>query len=383
MAQRKYTGAFSKYGRGKLAFRRTKLTTFKNFNKPKSYYKIKLVKKTINFITGILKKTYKITKVISKGGVVQKVTIGFFTVLVGLGLRFGSLRVVEPIIQSQTQIERQLQHSRSTQLYKAIDGFKSKSPSVSNLLKLSGGDLGKGSSPGARARSDARKAITNRPKAARSKPGGSGYAEAWSSNPSKRSRPAAANHLAQQFKTGPIEGGNGLFGRFSARPTLDRYNPGCAGGPRSITVLNQSKSPEQDSVREIIAHDGVKGKLTDKSTSHLTSKHGDVLGIDDPLPPNPNQKPTKHEKIRTRINKENKEKFGDTVEEILKDPNTEPYPDVSMRGIKGHGYHTENYGESGFFVGIHTEGDFKGQIKKAQPISEQQFKILQEENRID
>ena len=166
------------------------------FNKPKSYYKIKLVKKTINFITGILKKTYKITKVISKGGVVQKVTIGFFTVLVGLGLRFGSLRVVEPIIQSQTQIERQLQHSRSTQLYKAIDGFKSKSPSVSNLLKLSGGDLGKGSSPGARARSDARKAITNRPKAARSKPGGSGYVQAWSSNTSKRSRSAAANRLA-------------------------------------------------------------------------------------------------------------------------------------------------------------------------------------------
>jgi hypothetical protein len=170
---------------------------------------------------------------------------------------------------------------------------------------------------------------------------------------------------------------------FLTRPTPDPYNPGCAGGPRSITVLSQSKSSEQDSVREIIAHDGVKGKLTDKSTNHLTSKHGDVLGIDDPLPPNPNQKPTKYEKIRTRINKENKEKFGDTVEEILKDPNTEPYPDVSMRGIKGHGYYTENYGESGFFVGIHTEGEFKGQIKKAQPISEQQLKILQEENRID
>ena len=348
-----------------------------------TYYKIKLVKKTVNFLKGILKKTYKITKVISKCGVVQKVTIGFFTVLVALGLRFGSLRVVEPIIQSQTQIEIQLQHSRSTQPYKAIDEFKSKSPSVSNLLKLSGGDLGKGSSPGARARSDARKAITNRPKAARSKPGGSGYAEAWSSNPSKRSRPAAANRLAQQFQTGPVEGGNGLFGRFSARPTPDPYNPGCAGGPRSITVLSQSKSSEQDSVREIIAHDGVKGKLTDKSTNHLTSKHGDVLGIDDPLPPNPNQKPTKYEKTQTRINKENKEKFGDTVEEILKDPNTEPYPDVSMRGIKGHGYYTENYGESGFFVGIHTEGEFKGQIKKAQPISEQQLKILQEENRID
>lgn len=54
-----------------------------------------------------------------------------------------------------------------------------------------------------------------------------------------------------------------------------------------------------------------------------------------------------------------------------------------MRGIKGHGYYTENYGESGFFVGIHTEGEFAGQIKKAQPISDQQLKTLQEENRMD
>ena len=175
------------------------------------------------------------------------------------------------------------------------------SKALKSALEIRSGDLGKGSSPGARTRSDARKAITNRPKAARSKPGGSGYAEAWSSNPSKQSRPAAANRLAHQFQTGPVEGGNGLFGRFSARPTSDPYNPGCAGGPRSITVLSQSKSSEQESVREIIAHDGVKGKLTDKSTNHLTSKHGDVLGIDDPLPPNPNQKPTKYKQVRTRI----------------------------------------------------------------------------------
>jgi hypothetical protein len=80
----------------------------------------------------------------------------------------------------------------------------------------------------------------------------------------------------------------------------------------SITVLSQSKSSEQDSVREITAHDGVKGRLTDKSTNHLTSKHGHVLGIDDPLPPNPNQKPENihPQHIRTRINKENKKNLG-------------------------------------------------------------------------
>jgi hypothetical protein len=76
----------------------------------------------------------------------------------------------------------------------------SKSSAVRNLLKLSGGDLGKGSSPGARARSDARKATANsRPKATKSKPGGSSFVEAWVPNTSKRSRPAAANRLAQQY----------------------------------------------------------------------------------------------------------------------------------------------------------------------------------------
>ena len=56
--------------------------------------------------------------------------------------------------------------------------------------------------------------------------------------------------------------------------------------------------------------------------------------------------------VENQVKPENKEKFGDTLEEILKDPTTEPYQDVSMRGIKGHGYYTENYGESGGFVGI-------------------------------
>jgi len=51
--------------------------------------------------------------------------------------------------------------------------------------------------------------------------------------------------LAQQFQTGPVEGGNGLFGRFSARPTPDPYNPGCAGGPHSITVLSGQQNQSE------------------------------------------------------------------------------------------------------------------------------------------
>jgi hypothetical protein len=229
--------------------------------------------------------------------------------------------------------------------------------------------------PGPRAKADARKATANRArnsKAGNSQSGISPFAQAFTVEP--------------KFPARPGQNRDGLFGRFSARPTPDPSNPGCAGGPRSITVLSgqsNANSPTNQPVREITAHDGVKGKLTDKSLNHLTSKHADALGIDDPLPPNPNQKPTAYKQIRTRINEVNKRKFGDTVEKILEDPNTEVFPDISMRGITGRGYYNEDYGESGFFVGIHNEGDFTGQIKKAQPISEAQLKVLQEKNKID
>ena len=189
--------------------------------------------------------------------------------------------------------------------------------------------------------------------------------------------------MAQKFQTVPAEGGNGLFGRFSARPTLDPYNPGCAGGPKSVTLLSQSKSSEQESGREITAHDGLKAVLTDKSANHLTCKHGHEVGIDDPLASDPNQKPTKYKQVRTRINNENKKKFGDILEQMLADPKTEFFPDVSMRGIKGHGYYNENYGESGFFVGIHTEDEFTSQIKKAQSITLKQLQILETLNSIN
>jgi hypothetical protein len=67
--------------------------------------------------------------------------------------------------------------------------------------------------------------------------------EAWVNNPSQYSKPEAANRLTQKWqdgKPGPPKNGNGLFGR---RPTPDPYNPGCASGPRSVTVqLSQQNS---------------------------------------------------------------------------------------------------------------------------------------------
>lgn len=116
-------------------------------------------------------------------------------------------------------------------------------------------------------------------------------------------------------------------------------------------------------------HDGVKGILTDKSLNHLTSKHADTLGIEDPLSLNLNQRTKAYKQTRTRINKVNKKKFSDTVKKILEDPNTEVFPGISIRGITDHGYYNKDYGESDFFVGIPNEGDFTGQIKKG-------FKLL-------
>ena len=88
-------------------------------------------------------------------------------------------------------------------------------------------------------------------------------------------------------------------------------------------------------------------------------------------------------KIDINIEKLSYEKVENQLDLVLKDPTTESYPDVRLRGIKGHGYYNENYGESGFFVGIHTEGECAGQIKKAQPISAQQLEKLQNRNVID
>ena len=258
------------------------------------------------------------------------------------------------------------------------------SESSNSTLTVQGGDLGK-SGPGPRAKADASrnaKAGVNRAgnsKANNSQSGGSPFVEALTTNHPKRSQPG--------------QNGDGLFSRFPSQAKPNPNNPGCSGRPRSVKVLSvegrpvseqlNSDSATEHSIREIIAHDGVKGRLTDKSANHLTSNHGHVLSIDDPLPPSPNQKVVKFTKIRTRINKDNKKQFADTLEKILQDPNSEPYPDVNIRGIKGHGYYNENYGEHGFFVGIHNEGEFKGQIMKAQPISEQQLEILQDENKID
>ena len=50
---------------------------------------------------------------------------------------------------------------------------------------------------------------------------------------------------------------------------------------------------------------------------------------------------------------------------------------MSIRGIQGRVYHDKKIKR---VIGIHTEGEFAGQIMKAQPISDRQVKFLRELN---
>ena len=78
------------------------------------------------------------------------------------------------------------------------------------------------------------------------------------------------------------------------------------------------------------------------------------------------------------------EKFTDVVEDILQSPESEFFPEVTMRGIKGRGYFNKNYGDGeGFFVGINDEGEFKGQVKKAQSVSPKQYRILEDTKSVE
>jgi len=97
-----------------------------------------------------------------------------------------------------------------------------------------GGEWQPKSGPGPRAKADARKAAANRAgnsKAGNSQSGGSPFAEAFTVEP--------------KFPARPGRNEDGLFGRFTPQPTPDPHNPGCAGGPRSITVLSGQQNQSE------------------------------------------------------------------------------------------------------------------------------------------
>ena len=267
----------------------------------------------------------------------RKQTVSYSVFIVTLWLYI--LGLCEPIQsysfggKSETAISRVLEQKSpsmrqegSVQPEQALKGTQG----AQTALKIPSGGSDKFSA-GSKAKGAARRDFARRRN--KGKSSGSIFAQGFFPQRQYGSRPAAANRLAQQFQSGPAKGGNGLFGRFSARPTPNPYNPGCAGGPRSITVVSGQRN--SDLSTNLTAHDGFKAKLTNKSENHLTSKHGHKFGVDDPLPPNPNQKPTKYKRTRTRLNNENKAKVREEIKSILSNPKSDVYTDVSISRYSG------------------------------------------------
>jgi hypothetical protein len=86
-------------------------TKFLKIRKRNYQYQVQLINKSFDFLNGVVRKTYKITKVIYKSGVVKKIKVIFVTIVLVGELIFGTLKIVKPeatspIIQSTAPIEK-------------------------------------------------------------------------------------------------------------------------------------------------------------------------------------------------------------------------------------------------------------------------------------
>jgi hypothetical protein len=129
----------------------------------------------------------------------------------------------------------------------------------------------------------------------------------------------------------------------------------------------------------ITTYQGEEFLLTDKSLSHLTTKHGHKFGINDPdtspIRPNKNRGDYKSQLIRTKNTKVNKNIVFEEIRSIMEDPQTKVSKSIKIRGIKGTVFHCE---KTDIVVGVHKKKEFKNQTKKAQSISLKQLSRLKE-----
>jgi len=88
---------------------------------------------------------------------------------------------------------------------------------------------------------------------------------------------------------------------------------------------------------------------------------------------------TKYEsqQTRTRLTKDNKAKVREEIKSILSNTKSNVFTDVKIRGTQGRVYLCR---DTNRVVGIDTEGEFAGQIMKAQPITKPQIDQLCELN---
>jgi len=140
-----------------------------NNNYPKKFYKIELVNKSFNFLKKIVRKTCKISKIIYSNGIIRKITLAIYTIIFGLSVMFGNFETIKknPTFNEPNR------------------------PNQVEIHHISGGDLGKASNPGVRARNDFKKF-----NATKSNPEKSSFTNAWTST-WQGSRPEAANNLGK------------------------------------------------------------------------------------------------------------------------------------------------------------------------------------------
>ena len=194
------------------------------------------------------------------------------------------------------------------------------------------------------------------------------------------SRQSGGGFVADAFTVEPKfparPGGNGLFGRFTPKPTPDLHNPGCAGGPRSVTVLSgQRNSDSSTNYSETVEfNDGYKAQAGNVQLDHILVKHGHQWGIDDidlknTRDANNNLFSGKPEQIRTRLTPENREKLRTGIQEMASSSKLESYPNYPISGDMGRAYLCP---DTGLFIGI----DKDNVIRKAYVASENLINYL-------
>lgn len=121
-------------------------------------------------------------------------------------------------------------------------------------------------------------------------------------------------------------------------------SPGVCGSSQSGFYIIGEKTPGKNSPSyrtTLTTFDGRSYEASNQSLDHLLPKHGHTFGIDDRLPRNPDQKDNGYEdnKIRTRLNPENRDQFRENVNEFGKNPNLVPFYDVLIRNKPGDIYY--------------------------------------------
>jgi hypothetical protein len=133
------------------------------------------------------------------------------------------------------------------------------------------------------------------------------------------------------------------FSPIAINPAYQRFYDGQPGSKfrsiastsykyRTESKIFASQRGENQNSLVFYLNDGRVVKTTDKSVSHLISKHGHVFHINDTKAIDPNQKQSCYPGVRTKENDVNRKQFISNLERFCSDPNTKFIKDACVRG---------------------------------------------------